>query len=98
MGARSLSMCPSRTNSSRSARAPTPVLSSMWQRPSSVLRPKRQSALPRAPEQRERPSHLAVLRVPVALEVVDQGRAEVAKGLLARVDGEIGAEGVERLL
>src|SRR4051794_5773523 len=45
-----------------------------------------------------RPSALAVLRVPVALEVGDQRRAEVAIGLLAGVDGAIAAEIVERLL
>src|SRR6185369_9891637 len=40
----------------------------------------------------------AALRVPVALEIGDQRRAEVAVGLLARVDREVGAERVERLL
>src|SRR5207344_177013 len=40
----------------------------------------------------------AALRVPVALEIGDQRRAEVAVGLLARIDREIGAEHVERLL
>src|SRR2546423_1487497 len=43
-------------------------------------------------------SGLAVLRVPEALQVGDQSGAEMAVGLLARVDGEIGAERVERLL
>src|SRR5215813_13102519 len=43
-------------------------------------------------------SRLAALRVPVALEIGDQGRAEMAIGLLARVDGEISAEHIERLL
>src|SRR6516165_7371931 len=48
--------------------------------------------------QRQGASGLAALRVPVALEICDQGRAEVAIGLLARIDGEIGAEHIERLL
>ncbi len=39
-----------------------------------------------------------LLGVPVALEIGDQGRAEMAVGLLARIDREIGAEHVERLL
>jgi hypothetical protein len=43
-------------------------------------------------------SRLAVLRVPVALQIGDQSGAEMAVGLLARVDGEIGAERIERLL
>src|SRR3954447_18307085 len=43
-------------------------------------------------------SGLAALRVPVALEIGDQRRAEVTVGLLARIDREIGAEHVERLL
>src|SRR4029077_522283 len=43
-------------------------------------------------------SRLAVLRVPVALQVGDQSGAEMAVSLLARVDGKIGAKGVERLL
>src|SRR6201993_725648 len=47
---------------------------------------------------RETASRLAALRVPVALEICDQGGAEVAIGLLARIDGEIGAEHVERFL
>src|SRR5262252_9936895 len=48
--------------------------------------------------QRQGASGLAALRVPVTLKICDQGRAEVAVGLLARIDGEIGAEHVERLL
>src|SRR5262245_9105126 len=43
-------------------------------------------------------SGLPALRVPIALEIGDQGRAEVAVGLLARIDREIRSEGVERLL
>src|SRR5262245_64689803 len=43
-------------------------------------------------------SHFALGRVPVALEVGDQRRAEMAERLLARVDREIIAEHVERLL
>src|SRR5262249_44385689 len=43
-------------------------------------------------------SRLAVLRVPVALEIADQRRAEMAIGLLAGVDLEISAQHVERLL
>src|SRR5262245_66172213 len=38
------------------------------------------------------------LGVPVALEIGDQGRAEMTVGLLARIDREIGAAHVERLL
>src|SRR5689334_5544372 len=45
-----------------------------------------------------RPSTPAVLRVPVALEVRDQRRAEVAIGLLARIHCAVTAEIVERLL
>src|SRR6516225_4428124 len=41
---------------------------------------------------------LAALRVPIALEIRDQGRAEVAIGLLARIDRAVRTEGVERLL
>src|SRR5262245_6405013 len=48
--------------------------------------------------QRQAASGLAALRVPVALEICDQGGAEVAIGLLARIDGEVGAEHIERLL
>src|SRR3954470_17183703 len=40
----------------------------------------------------------AALRVPVALEIGNQRRAEVAVGLLARIDREVGAEHVEGLL
>src|SRR5919204_5524693 len=40
----------------------------------------------------------AVLRVPVALQIADQRRAEVAISLFARIDGEIGAESIKRLL
>src|SRR5260370_8388505 len=43
-------------------------------------------------------SRLAALRVPIALEICDQRRTEVAIGLLARIDGKIGAEHLERLL
>src|SRR5438874_1620445 len=43
-------------------------------------------------------SWLAALRVPEAFEVRDQSRAEMAIGLLARVDRKVRAEGVERLL
>src|SRR6516165_8743138 len=41
---------------------------------------------------------LAALRIPVAFEIADQRRAEMTMGLLARVDGKVRAEGVERLL
>src|SRR5882672_6774543 len=37
-------------------------------------------------------------RVPMALEIGDQRRAEMAIGLLARVDRHIGAKSVERFL
>src|SRR5207249_4024019 len=40
----------------------------------------------------------AALRIPVPLEVLDQRRAEVAGGLLERVQGEIVTEQIERLL
>src|SRR5262249_30041465 len=43
-------------------------------------------------------SDLSVLRVPVALEVGDQRRAEVTIGLLARVNRGVAPEKVERLL
>src|SRR5262245_33937773 len=46
----------------------------------------------------ETASHLAARGVPVALEVGDQRRADVAERLLARIDREIIAEHVERLL
>src|SRR5258708_21883601 len=48
--------------------------------------------------QRQGASRLAALRVPVALEICDQGPPHAAIGLLPRLDGEIGAEHVERLL
>src|SRR6266851_6985993 len=41
---------------------------------------------------------LALLRVPVALEVGDQGRAEVAIGLLPGIDRHVAAEEIEGLL
>src|SRR3989442_6075340 len=40
----------------------------------------------------------AALRIPVPFEVFDQRRAEVAVGLLERVQGEIAPEQIERLL
>src|SRR5258708_27605178 len=43
-------------------------------------------------------SALAAARVPVPLEIGDQRRAEMAIGLLARIDRHIAAEGVERFL
>src|SRR5215470_14649301 len=43
-------------------------------------------------------SHLAAGGVPVALEIGDQRRAEMAERLLARIDREVIAEHVERLL
>src|ERR1044072_8971715 len=42
--------------------------------------------------------HLPLLRVPVLFEIGDQRRAEVAIGLLARVDRHVAAELVERVL
>src|SRR5579859_2593480 len=41
---------------------------------------------------------LSVMRVPLAFEIGDQRRAEMAIGLVARVGGKILAEQVERLL
>src|SRR5271170_2976759 len=43
-------------------------------------------------------SDLPVLRVPIALEVGDERRAEVTIGLLARVNGGIAAKEIKRLL
>ena len=43
------------------------------------------------------PSSASVLRVPIALEIVDQSRAEMAIGLLARIDRHVAPEEVERL-
>ena len=43
-------------------------------------------------------SDFAVLRIPVPLKIGDERGAEVAKGLLAGVDGAIAAEKIERLL
>src|SRR5689334_16814425 len=45
-----------------------------------------------------RPLHFPLLRVPVLLEIADQRRREMAIGLLARVDGHVAAELIERLL
>src|SRR4051794_38329989 len=43
-------------------------------------------------------SSASLVGTPVLLEVADQRRAEVARGLLAGVDGHVLAEDVERLL
>src|SRR5438874_11244312 len=51
-----------------------------------------------APRQGSRWSLLSAARVPMSLEIVDQCRAEMAIGLLARIHRHVGSEGVERLL
>src|SRR3954470_1435164 len=43
-------------------------------------------------------SDAALVRIPVALEIAHQRRAQVAVGLLARIGGHVPAEHVERLL
>src|ERR1700757_2328878 len=45
-----------------------------------------------------RTSDLSILRVPVALEVGDQRRAKVTIGLLARINGGVTPEEIQRLL
>src|SRR5215469_8296815 len=45
-----------------------------------------------------RPLRLPLLRAPMPLEIGDESRAEMARGLLAGIDRHVAAEGVERLL